>query len=239
MARTLVCRLNLGLVNAFLLESGGNAVLVDSGYPGSDIASRLDPLGLGAGQPRLALVTHAHSDHFGGLPGLLALMPDLKVAAGEADAEGLARGVDVDLEPFGRRGRLVSRLSGAGRGRPRAAAPGLKADLLFRGGESLALYGLEARILATPGHTHGSLSVFVEDAVDRKGRPLGPVAVVGDLVMGGFVMTRRPFPPLFASGLDELRSSLAILMDLGVKTLFTGHGGPLEAERVFRKFGLL
>ena len=242
MAKTAVCRLNLGLVNAFLLESGGNAVLVDSGYPGSGIASRLGALGLENGQPRLALLTHAHSDHFGGLAGLLDLMPDLKVAVGEADAEGLAQGVDVDLEPLGRKGRLFARLSGAGRhrdgGQARAAGRGIKADLLFQGGESLALYGLDARILATPGHTRGSLSVFLEDAEDGEGRPLGPVAVVGDLVMGGFVLKKRPSPPFFASGMDELRSSLAILRGLGVKTLFTGHGGPLEAERVFTKFGL-
>ena len=242
MAKTAVCRLNLGLVNAFLLKSDGKAVLVDSGYPGSDIASKLDALGLEAEQPRLALVTHAHSDHFGGLPGLLALMPDLKVAVGEADAEGLALGVDVDLEPFGRRGRLAAVLTGAGRrkdgGQSRAAGRGVKADLLLQGGESLALYGLDARVLATPGHTRGSLSVFIEDAEDEDGRPLGPVGIVGDLVMGGFVMKKRPFPPFFASGMDELRSSLAILKGLGVKTLFTGHGGPLVAERAYRKFGL-
>ena len=242
MAKTAVCRLNLGMVNAFLLESGGNAVLVDSGYPGSDIASRLDALGLEADQPRLALVTHAHSDHFGGLPGLLALRPDLKVAVGEADAEGLALGIDVDLEPLGQRGRLAARLTGTGRqndgGQPRATGRGIKADLLFQGGESLALYGMDATILATPGLTRGSLSVFIEDAEGRDGRPLGPVAIVGDLVMGGFVMKKRPSPPFFASGMDELRSSLAILKDLGAKTLFTGHGGPLDADRVFRKFGL-
>ena len=242
MAKTAVCRLDLGLVNAFLLKSGGNAVLVDSGYPGSGIASRLGAFGLEAGQPRLALVTHAHSDHFGGLAGLLALMPDLKVAAGEADAEGLARGVDVDLEPFGRKGRLFARLSGAGRrkegGQSRAAGRGIKADLLLQGGETLALYGLDARVIATPGHTRGSLSVFIGDAEDEAGRPLGPVAVVGDLVMGGFVLRKRPSPPFFASGLDELRSSLAILKSLGVRTLFTGHGGPLDADRVFGKFGL-
>ena len=242
MAKTAVCRLDLGLVNAFLLKSGGNAVLVDSGYPGSGIASRLGAFGLEAGQPRLALVTHAHSDHFGGLAGLLALMPDLKVAAGEADAEGLALGVDVDLEPFGRKGRLFARLSGAGRrkegGQSRAAGRGIKADLLLQGGETLALYGLDARVLATPGHTRGSLSVFIGDAEDEAGRPLGPVAVVGDLVMGGFVLKKRPSPPFFASGLEELRSSLAILKNLGVRTLFTGHGGPLDAERTFAKFGL-
>jgi len=242
MAKTAVYRLNLGLVNAFLLKSGGKAVLVDSGYPGSAIASKLDTLGLEADQPRLALVTHAHSDHFGGLPGFAALMPDLKIAVGEADAEGLALGVDVDLRPLGPRGRLAAYLSGAGRqgdeGRSRTAGRGIRADLLLQGGETLALYGLDARVLATPGHTRGSLSVFIEDAEDRDGRPLGPVAVVGDLVMGGFVMKKRPSPPFFASGMDELRSSLAILKDLDVKTLFTGHGGPLDADRVFGKFGL-
>lgn len=240
MAKTAIHKLDLGLVNAYVLRSGQNAILVDSGYPGSDIASKLAALGLEPGQPRLALVTHGHSDHFGGLAGLVALMPELPVAVGEADADGMARGADVDLLPLGRRGRMAAKFSGfAARRARRVGTPrGIKADLLLQGGETLALYGLGARILATPGHTRGSLSLFIEEAEDASGRSIGPAAIVGDLVMGGFIMGRRPSVPFFASAPNEIRSSLAMLRELGVRTLFTGHGGPLEAERAYGKFAL-
>ena len=75
------------------------------------------------------------------------------------------------------------------------------------------------------------------DARDESGRALGTAAIVGDLVMGGFVLVRLPGPPFFGD-LEVIRASLALLKARGIARIFPGHGGPLDAERVWKRFGI-
>jgi glyoxylase-like metal-dependent hydrolase (beta-lactamase superfamily II) len=234
MGNALLLPLRLGLVNAYLLVEGGRAVLVDGGYPGADIASALVSAGHSSPPPELAVVTHAHTDHFGGLKAYAASCPGLGIAVGAKDAAGLEQGINVDLAPFGAMGWLAGRFAG----QPKPSGAGLAPTLLFQGGESLAQFGLDAEIIATPGHTRGSLSVFIPKAVDERGMDIGAAAIIGDLVMGGFLLKSRPRPPFFASGMDELRRSLATLKSRGTEILYPGHGGPLLAKRVFARFGV-
>ena len=225
--------LKLGIVRAYILEAPEASILVDSGYPGTDLGAAIAAQAPGCPPFTAAILTHAHADHFGGFPGFMGSRPGLVLACGEADAPGLAQGINVDLKPLGLKGRLFALASKGSRPVPTVPATRLVAD-----GESLAAWGLEAMILATPGHTRGSISVFLPEAEDSRGRALGPTALVGDLVMGGFVLHALPGPPLFASGWEELRASMRKLKDLGVETILPGHGGPLSAKRVYKRYGV-
>ena len=193
--RIRIVTLRLGMARAYLVRQGAASILVDSGYPGNKLAESLDKAGIGVRDLGLALITHAHVDHFGGLASLKALSPGLAIAVGEADAASLAEGRNADLKPYGRMGRFAALFS-----RGDVASPSQAATILFRGGENLSPYGLQAEIIATPGHTRGSLSLFLAEACDEGGREVGPAAIVGDLVMGGFVFSASPKPPLLRLG---------------------------------------
>ncbi|MFN2119662.1 MAG: MBL fold metallo-hydrolase, partial [Anaerolineales bacterium] len=56
-------------------------------------------------------------------------------------------------------------------------------------------------------------------------------AVVGDLLMG---MPRPKVAklPHFATSLPQVRESIQELLDLGVHTFYTAHGGPFTAQAV-------
>ena len=96
---------------------------------------------------------------------------------------------------------------------------------------------MDAEVLAVPGHTRGSLVVLVPGACDRTGRPQGTAAIVGDLVMGGFVFSGIPGLPFFGE-IDAIRASLAMLKARGVTSIHPGHGGPLVAQKVWKRFGV-
>jgi phosphoribosyl 1,2-cyclic phosphodiesterase len=58
--------------NALLVESGGTRVLLDCGFPLSEVTSRLARLGLEASSLDAIIVTHEHGDHGGGVAKLAA-----------------------------------------------------------------------------------------------------------------------------------------------------------------------
>jgi glyoxylase-like metal-dependent hydrolase (beta-lactamase superfamily II) len=84
--------------------------------------------------------------------------------------------------------------------------------------------GLDATLLATPGHTAGSVSLIFADGQ----------AIVGDVLMGGHmggaVRPHQPRTHYFAWDATENRNSLARLLSHGATRLHVGHGGPLQAE---------
>ena len=88
------------------------------------------------------LLTHAHFDHAGNAADIKA--DGAKVYISEKDAEKLAGGGTL-AENFGRKFKPVN------------------ADVKLSGGETLSLCGIEIEVIATPGHTDGSLTFKTGD----------------------------------------------------------------------------
>jgi glyoxylase-like metal-dependent hydrolase (beta-lactamase superfamily II) len=81
-------------------------------------------------------------------------------------------------------------------------------------GMSLEPFGIRGRILHTPGHSPGSLSVLL-DSGD---------AFVGDLAMNTFPIRVGPCLPLFAEELPRLSSSILKIISSGAKRIHPAHG---------------
>jgi glyoxylase-like metal-dependent hydrolase (beta-lactamase superfamily II) len=91
---------------------------------------------------------------------------------------------------------------------------------------SLSDYGVDARILMTPGHTPGSISVLTHTGD----------LIAADLIAGSFLgaMRRRPANPPFHQDRRLNLASLEAVLELDLTVIHVGHGGPLNPARVRR-----
>jgi len=203
---------------------GERAVLVDTGCAGEEerILSGLRRFNVAPERVALVLHTHGHMDHAGSTR---ALKQRLRVPAAvhPADAGKMRIGNSAPLVPLRLSSRILSLFLD-----PRF--PPVAPDVMVEEGYSLREFGIAATAVHTPGHTPGSISILFDD-----GR-----AIAGDLMMGGiWGGAYRRFDPgyhYYAEDLTELRRSIRKLLERGAKTIYLGHGGPLEAARVRERF---
>ncbi|MEU9606329.1 MBL fold metallo-hydrolase [Streptomyces sp. NPDC048057] len=86
-------------------------------------------------------------------------------------------------------------------------------------GETIAVGGLELRVVPTPGHTSDSLSFHL---------PADAAVLTGDTVLGrGTTVVAHPDGRL-GDYLDSLRRLRSLTVDDGVHTVLPGHGPVLE-----------
>jgi hydroxyacylglutathione hydrolase len=214
-----VIPIHLGMVTVFLVR-GKKDILVDAGMPGSArrIEAALRRRGVEPGSLALLLVTHGHTDHFGGVRGLLPVLK-CPVAVHRGDVEAFREGRNPESTPIGALARLV--MSAAPRA-PRTSLPPLEPDIVLDASFALEPYGVEGTIEHTPGHTEGSVSVFLGN---------GEV-IVGDLLRGSIASPRSPRWPFVADDLGEIRRSISRVLDQRPTRIWTSHAGPLSADAV-------
>ena len=85
-------------------------------------------------------------------------------------------------------------------------------------------YGIAGKIVYTPGHTSGSISILLDS---------GEV-IVGDMAMNSLPMRLSPGLPVFADNLPQLIDSWRKLLKKGVKSIYPSHGGPFSPD-IIRK----
>ncbi len=216
---TKVTKIHLRLSSAYLIR-GERAVLVDSGSPGESQAIREALAGAGVDVSDLSLLlhTHGHSDHAGSTAELQRLS-GAPAAIHAADAAMLRSGRNGPLPST----RLEARMIKPFVDKP---FPAVAPDVVFDDELDLAPYGVDGRVVMTPGHTAGSVSVLLASGE----------AIVGDVlmggVMGGALQAGKPNLHYFVQDVGQLRQSLAFLLAQPLRTLYVGHGGPLAVDAV-------
>ena len=90
----------------------------------------------------------------------------------------------------------------------------------------LSKFGVDGKVIHTPGHTPGSLSVIL---------PGGEV-IVGDTIMRGMLRWWQPHYPLFVDDMTQLNKSLQLILLRKPTKIFCGHGGPFAPRAVQRRF---
>jgi glyoxylase-like metal-dependent hydrolase (beta-lactamase superfamily II) len=104
---------------------------------------------------------------------------------------------------------------------PLVRIPAAKVDVILGDGTlSLAGYGIPGKIMSTPGHSRGSVSVVLETGD----------AFVGDLAMSEFPLRLSPGLPIFAEDMRQVRQSWQALLEAGAKTIYPAHGTPFPAD---------
>ncbi|KOV25583.1 hypothetical protein ADK90_05990 [Streptomyces sp. XY413] len=209
-------------INAYLLL-GRRPVIVDAGTPGSGrrIAEQVAAHGVDPADVSLIVVTHGHIDHFGSAAELHRLT-GAPVAGHVADLGPFRTGrAREPYLPTGRMGRLMARNK-----KLHMRVEPFEPGVLLTGETDLEDFGVAARIMPTPGHTAGSVSVLTSEGD----------LVAGDLIANSFfglVRGRPANPPFHDDPLLNL-ASLRRMLDLNPTRLHVGHGTPLEPDRVRR-----
>jgi len=210
-------KIRLSMVNAYLIRGDGGSVLIDTGVPETAPAllEKLGELGVGPGDLRLIALTHAHTDHFGGLGAVKEVYP-APVAVQRGDAPWLEKGVNGPIQGQTAIGRFA-----ASRPRPETSDLGIKPDVVWDDELDLTPYGVAGRLLHTPGHTDGSASAALESGD----------SMIGDMLMGR-IPPKAPKTPFVAVDMDQLVRSLKEIVDLRPKAIWPGHGGPFTPDAV-------
>jgi hydroxyacylglutathione hydrolase len=216
-----ILTVNLGFVSLFLIEAAKGRILVDAGA--SKKADRLwktlEYQEISPEEIRLVIITHVHYDHVGFLPEVLDRTgADLLVHTSEAPLLREGRSAPVHLTS-----KLMRLFMPPDReSTVPAAQPTKTIDDEF----SLEGYGLKGRVLNTPGHTPGSVSIIIDDEA----------AFVGDIVMRLPILTGSPFKPFVAEDMNRIYESWdAVLSSIGTlqeATIYPSHGKPFPAERL-------
>jgi hydroxyacylglutathione hydrolase len=203
----------MGHSNAYLLTAGGSAVLVDAGYKGKikKLEEALEQNNLKFPDIKLVVLTHTHSDHVGCLAEIKE-RSGAKVLVHEAEAGNLEKG----YTPFPKGTIWFSKiLSGFASTllTSKAKYTPVKPDIVIKSEYDLGSYlpGTKARVIPTPGHSAGSLSLILNNEE----------AIVGDTLLNTALWTA--FPP-FANDEKQLLRSWEKLAETSCATFYPGHG---------------
>lgn len=179
----------------------GDLVLIDAGAGPSyaKIARNIEDIGLDPAKVDAIILTHCHIDHIGGAPRL-------------RDAFGcriIMHQIDADPVEEGNEGRTAASWYNF-------SLPPIPVDAkLVKKEERLRFGDQEIICLHTPGHTPGSISVYL----DRGGKRI----LFGQDIHG-------PFSEEFGSDLTAWRRSMERLLALEADILCEGHFGVFQPK---------
>lgn len=215
----------IGLVDSecYLIRSEGS-ILIDAGAPNKarGIVKALERLAVQPEEIQLIVLTHGHWDHIGSAKELKEIT-SAKIAMHQAEKDWLEKSLKLlppGVTAWGRMAMGIAAMRIAS-----VHIPATDVDVVL-GDEALSLaeYGIPGRVIYTPGHTFGSVSVLLQTGD----------ALVGDLAMNGFPLRLGPGLPSAAEDMQRVRESWKLLLEEGAETVFPGHGKPFSAEIIRR-----
>ncbi len=211
--------IKLGFDCCYLIQDTG-CIMIDGGSPGQAETFRqaLTKLSLNPRDIKLVVLTHGHWDHIASAQAIQS-MTGARLALHQQEKDWLEQSLTPQPPGVTAWGRVMRAMLGLYVTMIRI--PPAKVDVVL-GDEplSLAEYGIPGKIVSTPGHSRGSVSIVLETGD----------AFVGDLAMAEFPLRLSPGLPIFAEDVRQLRQSWQTLFDAGVKTIYPAHGKPFPAD---------
>jgi glyoxylase-like metal-dependent hydrolase (beta-lactamase superfamily II) len=190
------------------LVDAGELVLIDSGSGANPagIAKNIELLGLDPARLSTLILTHCHIDHVGGAPFFKGRF-GVRVVMHALDAPAVEGGDQVKT------GAAWYGLH---------LAP-LQIDQVLSEEEEILTFGRGTKLvcLHTPGHTPGSLSIYLDRGPER--------ILFGQDIHG-------PFLAEFGADLPAWRRSMNTLLDLRADILCEGHFGIYRTKERVREY---
>ena len=190
--------------NVFIIESKGESLMVDSGlglsFGGQKQSAEILEEVIKNKKITQILLTHGHIDHVGGIMALQSKL-QLDVIASDIEAQHLKSGDSSYIEPF-----MGSQ-----------CIP-IEVSKEVTEGDSLSVGKYSFGVLHTPGHTHGSISLWDED---------NKILISGDTVFPQGFFGRTD---LQTGNSQQMVASLERLSKFDIQVLLPGHMPPVVSQ---------
>lgn len=203
-------------VNSYLVKTETGYFLIDTGIKKKrdQLEKELMVAGCKPGDLKLIIITHGHIDHVGNAAHLRDKY-GAKIAMHEGEKEMVESGdMFIDMRGgilLGLVGILMKilRLRDYEKFTP---------DIFLEDNQDLSTYGLDAKVIHTPGHSAGSISILTAE---------------GDLFCGDiFGNTRKPEKTSIIIDPETFNVSVEKLRALKVSTVYPGHGKSFKMKQL-------
>jgi hydroxyacylglutathione hydrolase len=211
--------IKLGVDHCYIIQGEGT-IMIDAGSPRQATRFRktMARLGIDPRSIRLIVVTHGHWDHIGSARDIQEIT-GAKIGMHYREKDWLEQSLKPLPPAVTTWGSIFKMTMSVFL--PLVNFPPARVDVVLGDeGLSLADHGIPGKIIYTPGHSMGSISVLLNTGD----------AFVGDLAMNEFPLRLSPGFPIFAEDMQKVRESWRLLLDQGAKTVYPAHGKPFAAD---------
>jgi hydroxyacylglutathione hydrolase len=204
-------RIKCGNSNCYIVENGTSGILVDTGK--KEFLNKVIEQ-CKAYNVKLIVLTHAHFDHAENAAQISNAL-GIPIGMNEKDCSLIKSNTNQRLSAESFLGKIV--LSVSLKEFSARTMEEFKPDVLLNDKDSLSAYGIDANVIALPGHTEGSIGLDVENTY----------LIAGDALMNMFYPT---VSMLFHNKHDMLESAGKISR-LGNRRIYFGHGKPVSNKQ--------
>jgi hydroxyacylglutathione hydrolase len=205
-----IITIKLGIVNAYLIHENDGFLLIDTGYAKyrNQLNEALTNAGCKKGNLKLIVVTHGDGDHCGNAA-FLREEYGARIAMSKSELKMVKEGDESES----RKGKpdhlswlftIVVKMKLIN---DQNRFEGFVPDLFLEDGQSLNPFGFEAKVLALPGHSKGSIGVLTS---------------LGDLFCGDLLYNLPGFG--YIDDESEHKQSLDKIKQLKPRLIYPGHG---------------
>jgi hydroxyacylglutathione hydrolase len=213
----------LGVDHCYIIQAEG-VIMIDGGAPkqGKTFLSAIKTLSISPEEIKLIVLTHGHWDHIGSAKEIKDLTK-AKLAMHRKERDCLEKSLKPMPPGVTVWGTIFVNIMKVFM--PLVHIPATDVDIVLGDGEfPLTEYGIPGKIIYTPGHSMGSVSILLETGD----------AFVGDLAMAEFPMRLSPGLPILAEDMQQVRASWKLLLDAGAERVYPAHGKPFSSDIIRR-----
>jgi len=213
--------ISLGVDQSYIIQGEG-IVMIDGGAPkkANAFIKGIKKTSIKPEDIKLLILTHGHWDHIGSAKDIKEIT-GAKIAMHKREKDCLEKALKPLPPGVTLWGKIFAKIMAMFM--HFVDIPTTNVDIILGDEEfSLAEFGIAGKVISTPGHSPGSVSILLET---------GDV-FVGDLAMNMFPMRLSPGLPIFAEDLQKVKDSWKLLFDYGAKMIYPAHGKPFSAEKI-------